>query len=173
MNHAHNKENNMSWDVKLDAEKNPYESQMQKCSLGEHDAKIYSVKSENDDGPMYTKKGEPMTSITLKVVGGDSDGAFISDLIFPDSDNEVLMRLTKSRLYDIGKSAGLTEITGPDSIIGAVVRIDVQQDKKNPEYQRIQYLHMGSTAKPQAQPQSNQRPSLLSSAEPDEIPFQQ
>jgi len=160
----------MSWDVKLDTEKNPYNSQQ--CELGEHNAKIYSVKSENDEGPLTTKKGEPMTAITLKVVGGESEGAFLTDFIFPESNDSMLSNITKSRLFDIGKSAGLSEINGPDSIIGALVRIDVKKDRKNPEYQRIQYIHMGSSAKPQAQPQA-QRPSLLATAESDEIPYQQ
>jgi len=163
----------MSWNVELSSEKNPYDSPMQQCELGVHNAKIYSVKSENNEGPMMTKKGQPMTAVTLKVVGGNSDGAYLTDYIFPESTDETLMRITQSRLFDMGKSAGLTEITGPDSIIGALVKIDVQKDKKNPDYTRVQYIHMGAAEpKPQVQPQA-QRPSLLATAEADEIPFQQ
>ena len=163
----------MSWNVELTADKNPYDSPLQRCSHGEHNAKIHSVKGENDNGKMYTKKGEPMTAITLKVVGGDSDGAFLTDYIFPESEDATLMKITKSRLFDIGKSAGLSEITRPDSIIGALVRVDVQPDRKNAEFNRISYLHMGSSAPKKPQAAAPQRPSLLATAEADEIPFQQ
>ena len=82
----------MSWNVELGAEKNPYDSPMQKCELGVHNAKIHSVKSENNEGPMMTKKGQPMTAVTLKVVGGISDGAYLTDYIFPESTDATLQR---------------------------------------------------------------------------------
>ena len=107
----------------------------------------------------------------MKVIGGDSDGAFLFEHIFPDSNTPNLVRLTQSKLFDIGKSAGLTEITGPDSIIGALLKVKVEQDKKNPQYNKISYVGMDTPINSPA-PVQPSRPSLLAQAEEDDIPFQ-
>ena len=162
----------MTWTkIDLNQNDNPYSSSLPEVSYGIHNVKIDSVKSEKDGVQIVSKSGEPMTRIAMKVIGGDSDGAFLFEHIFPDSNTPNLVRLTQSKLFDIGKSAGLTEITGPDSIIGALLKVKVEQDKKNPQYNKLSYVGMDTPINSPA-PVQPSRPSLLAQAEEDDIPFQ-
>ena len=147
----------MSWNVELTADRNPMIHPLQRCSHGEHNAKIHSVKSENDNGKMY--QGEPMTAITLKVVGGDSDRH--SDGLYLPESGRALDENHQESAFRYRKVCR-TQRSLDNSIIGALVRVDVQRIRKNAEFNRISYLHMGSST--EATKYGPQRPSLLASA---------
>lgn len=160
-----------AWQVDITEEKNPFSSNLPQVTPGEYDAKIDSIKTVDRDGnQMFTQSGEPKTNISLKIIGGSCDGGYVTESIYPDSNREDLVRMTKSKLYDIGQSAGLAQIMGPDSILGQMVRIKIslRKGKDGKDYNRIEFISNSTPATPQVAA----RPSLLGSAQSDTIPFQ-
>lgn len=161
-----------AWQIENIDGNNPFSSNLPQVGPGEYNAKIDSIKTEDKDGnPLFTKAGEPKTNITLKIIDGESEGGYLTESIYPESSREDLVRMTKSKLFDIGKSAGVAQIMGPDSILGQVVKVKVslRKGKDGKDYNRIEFLPPHSST---ATPQVAARPSLLGSASNDTIPFE-
>lgn len=141
----------MGWGITIEEQTNEY--QRPTLKPGTHDLVIVSIVDTKRDGSKYVdKKGRPFFRMVMEVVSQECAGVQHSEILYINSGDADMDRMTMEKLSKIALACGITagsQINGPDDFIDRMLTADFKEGRNgymNAYYKRKDAPRVAPTA---------------------------